>query len=331
MVMAIFAPGQLLNICVLLRRFFGYYVDMSFDLKSYLRSRSGIVDKALKDILKGSFAPATLTDSMNYSLMAGGKRLRPILALSSWEMLLGLDNPSEEEYKKIMPFACAMEMIHTYSLIHDDLPAMDNDDLRRGKPTNHKVYGDAIAILAGDALLTEAFVVLTKLSKYYDAPNVVSTISYIGNASGMSGMVGGQVLDIENDSRHTVKIDESYLAKTSKSKTGAIIMASVVCPALLEGMDDEIKQLEGYSKGIGLAFQIIDDILGVTATKEELGKTPNIDVNNKKHTFVDILGLDGARKRAQQEIDEAKECLNKYGNKATALTAIADYFISRTH
>lgn len=304
---------------------------MSFDLKAYLKSRSSIVERTLKDILKNSPTSLTLTDSMNYSLMSGGKRLRPILALSSWEMLTGVQNPTEENYQKILPFACAMEMIHTYSLIHDDLPAMDNDDLRRGRPTNHKVYGDAVAILAGDALLTEAFVVLTKLSKYYDSSNVVSAITYVGNASGMHGMVGGQVLDIENDSRHPTKIDEKYLCKTSMNKTGAIITASVVGPAILMDMYSDVKELEGYSQGIGLAFQIIDDILGATATKDQLGKTPKIDVNNKKQTFVDVLGLDGARKRAKQEIDTAKAKLDKYGDKAEALKAIADYFISRTN
>jgi len=313
---------------------------MSFDLKTYLKSKSVVVDKALRDILKNSNPStmnpsATLVDSMNYSLMSGGKRLRPILALSSWEMLgAGMSNagqsPSNDGYQKILPFACAVEMIHTYSLIHDDLPAMDNDDLRRGKPTNHKVYGDAVAVLAGDALLTEAFVVLSRLSKYYDASNVISTINYVGNASGMNGMVGGQVLDIENDPHHSAKVDEKYLSKTSNNKTGALITASVVGPAILLGMNSDIKDLECYSQGIGLAFQIIDDILGSTSTRDELGKTPNIDVNNKKQTFVDVLGLDGARKKAEDEIDKAKACLNKYGDKATALKAIADYFISRT-
>jgi geranylgeranyl diphosphate synthase type II len=304
---------------------------MSFDLKTYLKSRRSIIERTLKDILKNTPTSVTLVDSMNYSLMSGGKRLRPILALSSWEMLTGIQSPTDDDYQKILPFACAMEMIHTYSLIHDDLPAMDNDDLRRGSPTNHKVYGDAVAILAGDALLTEAFVVLTKLSKYYDSSNVVSTITYVGNASGMNGMVGGQVLDIENDARKPTKIDEKYLCKTSMNKTGAIITASVVGPAILMGMLSEMKELEGYSQGIGLAFQIIDDILGATATKDELGKTPNIDVDNKKQTFVDVLGLDGARKRAKVEIDQAKAKLDKYGDKAAALKAIADYFISRTN
>lgn len=304
---------------------------MSLNLKTYLKARSSIVDKTLRGILKPPFASTTLADSMNYSLMAGGKRLRPILALSSWEMLTGIQNPTENDYSKIMPFACAMEMIHTYSLIHDDLPAMDNDDLRRGKPTNHKVYGDAVAILAGDALLTEAFVVLTGLSKNYNPANVLALITAVGNASGMNGMVGGQVMDIENDSHHTVKIDEKYLCKTSINKTGAIISASVVGPAILMGMYSDVKDLEGYASSIGLAFQIIDDILSVTSTKEELGKTPNIDISNQKKTFIDVMGMDGARRRAQEEINKAKAYLDNYGDKAEALKAIADYFISRTY
>jgi len=304
---------------------------MSFELKKYLKARSSIIDKNLNGILKAPFTCTTLADSMNYSLMAGGKRLRPILALSSWEMLTSIQDPKESDYNKILPFACAMEMIHTYSLIHDDLPAMDNDDLRRGKPTNHKVYGDAVAILAGDALLTEAFVVLTSLSKDHDPSNVLALINYVGKASGMNGMVGGQVMDIENDSHHTVKIDEKYLCKTSMNKTGAIIAASVVGPAILMGMQADIKNLEGYSTGIGLAFQIIDDILSVTSTKEELGKTPNIDISNQKKTFIDVMGINNAKKNAQTEIDKAKAFLNSYGDKAEALKAIADYFISRTY
>ena len=304
---------------------------MDFDLKKYLSTRRRIIESCFQEFAKNKNIPHSLAESMEYSLTAGGKRLRPILALASWELLTDIKEPKKEDYSKIIPFACALEMIHTYSLIHDDLPAMDNDDFRRGKPTNHKVYGDAVAILAGDALLTEAFVVLTKLSKYYESANVVSVITYVANASGMQGMVGGQVMDIENDSHHAIKIDETYLTKTSQKKTGALITASVVGPAMLMGMYSDVKKLEAYADHIGLAFQIIDDILGATSTKEELGKTPNIDVSNHKKNFVDVLGLEGARSRARHEIDTAKSYLEEYGEKAQALKAIADYFISRTN
>ncbi|MCX6111827.1 MAG: polyprenyl synthetase family protein [Proteobacteria bacterium] len=304
-----------------------------FNLAEYLKSKSIIIEKALKGILSECVS-GTLCDSINYSLTSGGKRIRPVLVLTAWDILRIDDGKNKqkmtlENCKEIIPLACALEMIHAYSLVHDDLPAMDNDDLRRGKPTNHKVYGDAIAILAGDALLTQAFNELYKLSACYPADKVLKTIKYIADASGMNGMVGGQALDIQNDGITKVGIDEAYLYRTSSCKTGALITASVATPAILLGRDKDVKNFEGYGKAIGVAFQIVDDVLGVTASREELGKTPNIDSDNNKVTFVSLLGIEGAKNRAKEEIKKAKNFISGYGPKAEPLIAIADYIVER--
>jgi len=304
-----------------------------FNLAEYLKNRSKIVEAALQDIL-GNGVSSTLHDSMYYSLASGGKRVRPILVITAWDILRKDEEKTKQKItleicKEIIPLACALEMIHTYSLIHDDLPAMDNDDLRRGKPTNHKVYGDAIAILSGDALLTQSFNELCKLSASYPTDKVLKTIKYIADAAGMNGMVGGQALDIQNDGVTKVGINEEYLYKTSNCKTGALITASVAAPAILLGRDKDIKNFEGYGKSIGVAFQIVDDVLGVTASKEQLGKTPNIDSDNNKVTFVGLLGLEAAKSRAKEEIKKAKDFISGYGIKAQPLIAIADYIVER--
>ncbi len=300
-----------------------------FQLKEYLNSKSRIVEQALGELFVKGIS-VELVSAMNYSLKAGGKRIRPILVMASRDMLLKEDVKKATEYQKVMPLACAIEMIHTYSLIHDDLPAMDNDDLRRGKPTSHKVYGEAVAILAGDALLTEAFNVLCLLSKNHEHDKVIELIKYVSKASGMNGMVGGQVLDIENDGVH-VKPDLEYLYKTSYCKTGELIKASVAGPAILYGTISDTKCLEEYGKAIGIAFQMVDDVLGVTSTKEELGKSAHIDEKNNKRTFIDILGVDGTKKLALQEIEKAKTAIAPYGKFAEPLLSIAEYIISRTH
>ncbi len=301
-----------------------------FDLKGYLKNKGSIVESVLDTLLSNGTSHSLLS-SMNYSLKAGGKRIRPILVMASRDMLLKEDVKDGSAYHEVMPLVCAMEMIHTYSLIHDDLPAMDNDDLRRGKPTNHKVYGDAVAILAGDALLTEAFRVLCRLSQHHSAEKVIEVIRYISKASGMNGMVGGQVLDIENDTVHGVTPDLEYLYKTSYCKTGELIKASVASPAILYGNVDDIKSLEEYGKAIGVAFQMVDDVLGVTATKEELGKSAHIDEKNNKKTFVDLLGVDGTKDLAKREVEKAKTAVLRYGEFAQPLISIADYIIKRSH
>ncbi len=301
-----------------------------FELKDYLRTKSRIVESALGTMF-GSCVSYNLLSSMQYSLKAGGKRIRPILVMASRDLLLKEDVKKPTDYHQVMPLVCALEIIHTYSLIHDDLPAMDNDDLRRGKPTNHKVYGDAVAILAGDALLTEAFNVLCLLSKHHEAEKVIGVIKYVSKASGMNGMVGGQVLDIENDGVHGVKPDLDYLYKTSYCKTGELIKASVASPAILYGTSADLSKLEEYGKAIGVAFQMVDDLLGASSTDEQLGKSVNIDKKNNKTTFIDLLGFDETKKLAGQEIEKAKALVGGYGEFAQPLISIADYIINRTN
>ena len=333
-------------------------MTQKINIENYLKSKAGAFENWLNDLLSNahvlnlgsSFASVSkiLADSMNYSLLAGGKRLRPVFAMSSWDMLNELksnevdkdttDGNKDEadfkaNYKYMMPLAVALEMIHTYSLIHDDLPCMDDDDLRRGKPTNHKVYGEAVAVLAGDALLTEAFNQLSSLCEYHHPRNVCELISYLSTASGAQGMVGGQVLDIENAGNK--KIDLEYLKQTSYCKTGALIRASVAGPAVLlsQGKPNDkklISDLEGYGTAIGLAFQIVDDVLGVTSTKEKLGKSVNIDDANNKITFASLLGVDGAKKLAKEEVDKAKDFLGPYSAKAEVLLALSDYITRRS-
>lgn len=295
---------------------------MVFDGQNYLKDKAKVANKALKIYCSDSVSPL-LSESMNYSLFAGGKRLRPILSLATWDLLTN----KTENYNRILPFSCALEMIHTYSLIHDDLPAMDNDDLRRGKPTNHKVYGDAIAILAGDALLTDSFTVLSKLDESFSPEKVLQVIKLVAMNSGSSGMVGGQVLDILNDGRS--EIDESSLEQIYACKTGALITASVVGPAILIGNDEDKEILTQYGKSLGLAFQIVDDILGVTATQEDLGKSPNKDRMNNKMTYIELLGPKGAREKAKLEVERAKESLVTYGELAEPFIWLADYVLTR--
>lgn len=279
------------------------------NLKEYLSSKSKFIDNELEKLFKEN---DTLSKSMKYSLTAGGKRLRPILSILVFEALKGVGN--------ILPLALALEFIHTYSLIHDDLPSMDNDDFRRGKLTNHKVFGEAVSVLAGDALLTEAFAQLSQLD--FDKKNVVNVIKYVSAAAGKNGMVSGQVFDIENSGRD---FNLEYLVKTSNLKTGALLRASVVSPAILLGK--EYKNLEIYGNSIGLAFQIIDDVLGATSTKEELGKSINIDESNNKITFVTVLGVDGATRMAKEEVEKAKTAISYLNN--TYLVELADYIVSR--
>jgi len=301
-----------------------------FELKGYLKTKSRIVESALNNLFTNCIS-YNLLSAMNYSLKSGGKRIRPILVMASRDMLLKQEVKDPIDYHNVMPLACAVEIIHTYSLIHDDLPAMDNDDLRRGKPTNHKVYGDAVATLAGDALLTEAFNVLCLLSKHHEPEKVIDVIKYVSRSSGMNGMVGGQVLDIENDGVHGVKPDLDYLYKTSYGKTGELIKASVASPAILYGTTKDVDNLEGYGKAIGVAFQMVDDVLGATTTKEQLGKSAHIDEKNNKTTFIDLLGVDETKKMATKEIEKAKSFVSSYGTFAQPLISIADYIIQRNH
>jgi geranylgeranyl diphosphate synthase type II len=307
-----------------------------FDLNKYLNNRAKVVEASLVEFLPFSIAPRLL-ESMKYSLLVGGKRLRPILSMASWDLfnskLNGVKEVKEvsihDHYIPVLPLACCLEMIHTYSLIHDDLPSMDNDDLRRGKPTNHKVYGEGMAILTGDALLTESFNMLCLLTEFYSAENVLKVVEYISKSAGMNGMVGGQVLDIENNG--TIQVDAEYLYTTNMCKTGELIKASVVTPAILFGYLEDIEVMESYAKAIGTAFQIIDDVLGSTSTPEQLGKSTNIDTKNNKVTFVQLVGVEAAKYRALQEVEKAKELMIMYQGNPFVIPFIqlADYVAQR--
>lgn len=237
-------------------------------------------------------------EAEEYSLMAGGKRLRPVIMMMTAKMC-GM------EPEKVLPFAAAIEMIHTYSLIHDDLPAMDNDDLRRGKPTNHKVFGEAMAILAGDALLTKAFETAASCEDI-DSKLVIRAISVLSGSAGDNGMIGGQVVDIESRNE-----DEELLKYLHSLKTGALIKASGVIGAILaDANDEEIAAVESFCGNLGLAFQIQDDILDVVGTEAELGKPIGSDAENEKSTYVTLFGVEKAEKMAEEYTNKAIESLS---------------------
>lgn len=261
----------------------------------------------------------TIYKAMNYSLHAGGKRIRPVIMMAAAELMGG-------SRSDVMPFACAIEMIHTYSLIHDDLPCMDNDDLRRGKPTNHKVFGEAIAVLAGDALLNYAFETMLKKSEV--SPNMtLAAISELATASGTEGMIGGQVIDIESEGK---TIDSVTLMTMHLHKTAALIMASAKIGALLGGGDKEdLISMEEFARYLGIAFQIKDDILDVTGNEEELGKKTGMDSAMEKSTFVSIYGLKQAKKLLEDYTQKAIETLERYGEKAEFLIELSKFLLSR--
>jgi geranylgeranyl diphosphate synthase type II len=291
-----------------------------FNLDKYLRDRKQEVESALDASIAITY-PEKIYESMRYSLMAGGKRLRPILTLAACELLGG-------DRATAMPTACAMEMVHTMSLIHDDLPAMDNDDFRRGKLTNHKVYGDDIAILAGDALLAYAFEYIAAQTKAVPAEWILKVVAHLGHAVAATGLVGGQVVDLECEGKPDVTSET--LTFIHIHKTAALLESCVICGALLAGANDtDIKRLSTYANNIGLAFQIIDDILDITATSEELGKTAGKDLAAQKVTYPSLWGIEASQQKAQDLVIEAKEQLTSYGDTALPLMAIADYITSR--
>ena len=291
-----------------------------FNLDKYLRDRKQEVEAALDTSIAVTY-PEKIYESMRYSLMAGGKRLRPILTLAACELLGG-------DRATAMPTACAMEMVHTMSLIHDDLPAMDNDDFRRGKLTNHKVYGDDIAILAGDALLAYAFEYIAAQTKAVPAERILKVVAHLGHAVAATGLVGGQVVDLECEGKPDVTSET--LTFIHIHKTAALLESCVICGALLAGANDtDIKRLSTYANNIGLAFQIIDDILDITATSEELGKTAGKDLAAQKVTYPSLWGIEASQQKAQDLVTEAKEQLTSYGDAALPLMAIADYITSR--
>lgn len=294
----------------------------SFDLKTYLSDRKLRVEAALDASLPVKY-PETIYESMRYSLMAGGKRLRPILCLATCDLMGGTEAMA-------MPTACALEMVHTMSLIHDDLPAMDNDDYRRGKLTNHKVFGDDVAILAGDALLTYAFEHVATQTRDVPAERILRVVAALGRAVGVEGLVGGQVVDLASEGNADVTVET--LDFIHLHKTGALLEVSVTSGAVLAGADDAaIATLSDYAQRIGLAFQIVDDVLDITATSEELGKSAGKDLKAQKATYPSLWGIDESRRRAQRLIDEAKAAVDRFGPGAQPLMALADYIVARTH
>lgn len=296
---------------------------MSVDIEKYLKEKQQLVDRYLEANLPPvGTSPAVLHEAIRYSLLAGGKRIRPILTIAAAEAI----GPPPQA---MLPVACAFEFIHTYSLIHDDLPAMDNDDFRRGKPTNHKVYGDGMAILAGDGLQTMAFEWCSRVDLVNDVePYVqVQIIAELAVGSGNQGMVGGQVLDIQAENK---QVELAELQKIHAHKTGKLIRASVRAGALLSGANlTQFDQLTAYAEDIGLAFQIADDVLNVTGTREELGKDANTDAERGKQTYPSFYGLDGAKKLAQECADRAIGRLRSFDDKADPLRGIAQYIVSR--
>lgn len=293
------------------------------EFKDKQKKYQDIVNNYLEECIKENESiEKSIYSAMRYSLLAGGKRLRPVLSLAVCEMLGG-------NLDEVLPFACAIEMIHTYSLIHDDLPAMDNDDYRRGKPTNHKVYGEALAILAGDGLLNMAFELMldSTSSNCNNIENKVKAMAYIAKSSGVRGMIGGQVVDIESEN---TEVSIESLEYMHRHKTGALIKAPVISSAIICGASDEdLQSLENYAEGIGLAFQIKDDILDVEGSSEKLGKKVGSDISNKKTTYVNLYGLEKSTQMLKRTTEESIKSIKKFGTKAAFLRELAEYLVIR--
>lgn len=294
--------------------------NLTFDLESYLQARKAIIEKALDQSLPIA-EPPVIYEAMRYSLLAGGKRLRPILCLATCELVGGT-------IEMAMPTACALEMIHTMSLIHDDLPAMDNDDYRRGQLTNHKKYGEDIAILAGDGLLAYAFEYVAAQTQGVNPSSVLRVIAKLGHTVGATGLVGGQVLDLASEGNPDISLETLNYIHTHK--TGALLEACVVTGAILgEASEETLVALSRYAYNIGLAFQIIDDILDITATQEELGKTAGKDVEADKATYPRLLGLEASKAKADELIEAACAEMSPYGDAGVPLKAIAQLIANR--
>ena len=295
---------------------------MSF--KSSLKYRVDYIEKLLKEYMpeeKGY--QKTIFEAMNYSLKAGGKRLRPILTLEACRIVGG----NEED---AIPFAIAIEMIHTYSLIHDDLPALDNDDLRRGRPTNHKVYGDAMAILAGDGLLNYAFEIMLSSSIGKENPaKYLNAINEIAKSSGVYGMIGGQVVDIESEDKN---IEMEKLDFIHLNKTAAIIVGCMRAGAIIgDATEEQLENITNYATNIGLSFQIADDILDITGDESKLGKKVGSDIDNNKSTYPSLIGLEKSKEIANDLINEAKTRISNIKGDTEFLNDLAEYIVARDY
>jgi geranylgeranyl diphosphate synthase type II len=292
---------------------------------AYLSARKALVDRALDGYLQACpDLPPLLLEAMRYSVFAGGKRLRPILALAAGEAVGG-------DLEPVLPAACAIELIHTYSLIHDDLPALDNDDYRRGKLTNHKVFGEDIAVVAGDGLLTYAFELLsTAYGNGLVSPMVaLRLVREIATAAGVRGMVAGQVVDLQSEGEEP---NPETLRYIHRHKTGDMISVSVRVGAIISGASGaQLAALTEYARNVGLAFQIVDDILDVVGDRKKLGKTVGKDAAQKKITFVALYGLDAARKMMHETVEKAKSALAGFNGKAEILRSLAEFVASRDH
>jgi geranylgeranyl diphosphate synthase type II len=293
-----------------------------FDLSAYIKNKNKQINVALEKILHDSQPSEPIVQAMKYSLMADGKRIRPVLCLAAAEAVGG-------KPQTVLPAACALEIVHTYSLIHDDLPAMDNDDLRRGKPTCHVAFDEATAILAGDALLTLAFQVLSSVqfTGETQASGWLKVIHIISTAAGYQGMIRGQMLDMASEGQH-LTVDE--LKSMHALKTGALIEASLVCGALLaDARKHQLEILKTYAQNIGLAFQVTDDILNVEGNPKEMGKAVGTDQLREKSTYPAILGLETSRQFAKNLVEKALQALEIFDKKAEPLRGLATYIIDR--
>jgi Geranylgeranyl pyrophosphate synthase len=296
---------------------------MNVQILEYLKERKQVVDDYLSFALEKIREDSPLYAAINYSLTAGGKRLRPIMLLATYES-------NDSEFKKVLPFASAIEMIHTYSLIHDDLPIMDNSDYRRGKPTCHKIYGSDMALLAGDALISLAFEIISsrKLLNDFNAESLLRVVHDFADLSGAKGLVGGQVMDMVTMDMDN--IDENLILYIEKRKTASLFMLAVRTGAILAQVsEDEIVNLTRFGESFGISYQIQDDILDVTSTLEELGKDVGQDKKNKKATFVSLYGLEKAKLLAKEYIDKAIDYLMPYEEKYKILEEIALYTLER--
>lgn len=289
-------------------------------LAQYLAEKAELINNALRERLpQEEDFPESLHKAMRYSLFAGGKRLRPVLALAACEAVGG-------SFEAALDAACALECIHTYSLIHDDLPALDNDALRRGRPTCHIVFGEAVAIMAGDALLTVAFGIMSRAAKK-DAARALMAIAEVAAAAGSTGMIGGQVVDIESEGKD---VDFPVLEYIHIHKTGKLILASVRSGAIMAGADEaQLAGLTRYGEAVGLAFQIADDILDVEGSSKDLGKATGGDAAKGKVTYPAVIGVDESRKRAAELVERAVKSLDAFDAKAEPLRAIARYIVAR--
>jgi geranylgeranyl diphosphate synthase, type II len=295
------------------------------EIRQYLNEKRRMVDTDLEHFMLKAEGPFSRhIEAMRYSLFVGGKRLRPILCLAAGDAI----DPSGEMRENLLPTACALECIHTYSLIHDDLPAMDNDGLRRGKPTNHMLYGEAGAILAGDGLLTWAFDLLTKQDSGLPPERRLLIANLIARAAGPLGMVGGQSLDIAYENQ---EFPFEILQTIHSSKTGALLTCAVHAGAVGAGADiEKTESLIRYGRQIGLAFQIVDDLLDATSTTEQLGKAAGGDAKKGKATYPAFFGIEASRKKAQDAVKAAKDALTAFDDKAEPLRALADFIYSRS-